>query len=174
MKTWLTLALSLPVLLAAVPASAQEGEPPSPPCSSPEARQFDFWVGDWDLTWEGGKGTNSVQAILGGCVIQENFDGRNAEGKGLVGMSHSVYNPARGKWLQTWVDNQGGYLDFEGGWSDGKMILSREASRNGQDFLQRMVFQNIGENELDWNWERSDDGGKTWTTNWAIHYVRRK
>ncbi len=21
------------------------------PCSSPEARQFDFWLGDWSLSW---------------------------------------------------------------------------------------------------------------------------
>lgn len=171
MRTWIILAL---LTGCAAPAAAQDADPAPPPCSSPEARQFDFWVGDWDLTWEGGKGTNSIEAILGGCVIQENFDGRDAEGKGLMGMSHSVYSPAKGKWLQTWVDNQGGYLDFEGGWSDGKMTLSREATRNGQTFLQRMVFQNITEDAFDWNWERSDDGGETWKTNWAIRYVRRK
>ena len=34
-----------------------------------------------------------------------------------------------GKWKQTWVDNEGGYLDFVGESKDGQMILSREATR---------------------------------------------
>ena len=164
------------MVMTAFPALAQDTTtiPPPPPCSSPEARQFDFWVGTWDLTWEGGKGTNVVESKLNRCVIQENFDGRDQEGNGLVGMSTSVYNPAKEKWLQTWVDNQGGYLDFEGELDHGKMTLGREAERNGVRFLQRMVFFNITDDALDWNWERSDDGGKTWNTTWTIHYQRRK
>jgi hypothetical protein len=84
-----------------------------------------------------------------------------------------VYSPGRGKWLQTWVDNSGGYLDFEGGWADGRMVLSRRAERDGKTFLQRMVFYNISDHALDWNWERSDDGGATWNPLWVIHYTRR-
>lgn len=29
------------------------------------------------------------------------------------------------KWLQTWVDNNGGYLDLEGEFVDSKMTLAR-------------------------------------------------
>jgi hypothetical protein len=155
-------------------ARAQDAEKPPPPCSTSEARQLDFWIGDWDLTWEGGKGTNIISAILGGCVIEERFDGRNEEGAGLVGQSYSVYNPRREQWQQTWVDNQGGYLDFVGALVDGEMILSREAERDGKKFLQRMVFSNIAENELDWSWDRSNDGGETWKPVWVIHYTRKK
>ena len=50
------------------------------PCSTPEARQFDFWLGEWDVSWgDGQHSTNRVEATLGGCVIQENFDGRPAD-----------------------------------------------------------------------------------------------
>jgi hypothetical protein len=154
-------------------AAAQEAAAAPPPCASPEARQFDFWIGEWDLTWDGGSGTNVVTSELGGCVVEENFDGRDAEGKGLVGRSLSVYSPAKGKWLQTWVDNSGGYLDFEGGWTDSTMVLGRQAERNGTTFLQRMVFHNITQNAFDWNWERSDDGGTTWKPLWVIHYARK-
>ncbi len=144
------------------------------PCSSPGARQFDFWLGDWDATWEGGRGTNRVEKILDGCVIHENFDGGGPGGNGLVGKSYSTYTPAMKKWRQTWVDNQGGYLDFVGGMEGKTMILSRAAERDGKKFLQRMVWYNIGRDAFDWNWERSDDGGRTWTTQWAIHYVRMR
>jgi hypothetical protein len=38
----------------------------------------------------------------------------------------------------------------------------------------RMVFFNIGEIELDWQWERSEDGGENWNVLWRIHYRRKK
>jgi hypothetical protein len=54
------------------------------------------------------------------------------------------------------------------------MILQREATRpDGTRILQRMVWKNITANELDWSWEASTDGGKTWQVNWPIHYKRR-
>jgi len=37
-----------------------------------------------------------------------------------------------------------------------------------------MVWYNITENEFDWNWERSDDGGVTWDVKWQIKYKRKK
>jgi hypothetical protein len=168
------------LMTSIVAASAQTDE--QKPCSSPEARQFDFWVGEWDLTsrmrtgpgeedWAEGKAYNTVKAVLNGCVIVESFNGRPAVE--LQGMSVSSWNPQLGRWQQTWVDNQGGYLNFLGGLEDGKMILSREAEREGKKILQRMVFENITEDSLDWNWERSEDGGTTWTLLWHLHYARK-
>jgi len=142
------------------------------PCSSPPAAQFDFWLGEWDLTWSDSlKGSNTINKIMNGCVILEQFDGHPA--MEFRGMSVSVFGND-GKWHQTWVDNQGGYLDFDGGFSDGKMILSRQATRGSETILQRMVFFNISENELDWDWQRSDDDGRTWKSLWKIHYDRKK
>ena len=139
----------------------------------PEARQFDFWLGEWALTWgETGQGTNRVTAVLDGRVIQEDFDGTPAIP--LKGLSVSTYNSALGKWQQTWVDNSGSYLDFVGEFADGKMVLSREATVQDKPVKQRMVWYNIAEDELDWNWERSDDGGETWQVVWQIHYQRKK
>jgi len=145
------------------------------PCSSPEAAQFDFWVGKWDLTWtdKNGntqKGTNNITKTLNGCVIEENFTGGS-----FIGRSLSVYNPNKKLWQQTWVDNSGGYLEFTGGLKDDKLILSREfTTKNDKKVKQRMIFYNISENELDWNWERSTDDGNTWQLSWKIHYVRKK
>ena len=131
--------------------------------------QFDFWLGDWDVTWsEDGQGANRVERILDGKIIQENFSAPD-----LIGMSVSSYDPERGLWRQTWVDNHGSYLDFTGRLEDGKMILSRDAIVKGQACKQRMVWYGIRENELEWNWERSDDGGDTWRVLWQIHYNRK-
>lgn len=141
-------------------------------CDTVEAHEFDFWLGEWDVSWgDDGRGTNTVTRILDGCVVLEEFDGAPSEA--FRGMSVSVYNPQQQVWQQTWVDNAGNYLDFVGGLLDGRMVLSRETVVEDRPIQQRMVWYNISDDELDWNWERSDDGGKTWEVLWHIHYRRR-
>ena len=136
-------------------------------------QQFNFWLGTWDLTWANGAGTNHISAILDNRVIQEEFDARPAGP--LRGLSVSVYAPQSGKWQQTWVDNNGSYLDFVGEFGDGKMELRRAATTaDGQPILQRMVWYNIEQNQLDWNWERSEDQGQSWQVLWHIHYQRHQ
>ena len=145
----------------------------TPPCSSPEARQFDFWIGEWKLTWgENGEGVNKITSELDGCVIQEQFGGRPS--MDLKGISISLYDAKLGKWKQTWMDNNGGYFDLLGEFEDSKMTLVCEKESEGNTVLLRMVFYNISGNELDWNWEKSDDGGETWALRWHIHYQRRQ
>ena len=168
------------LLSASTVLSQQSAKPAAPPdpCTGAEQKQLDFWVGEWDLTWPGQKagetshGTNSIKRILDGCVVQETFSG--GDSMHLRGASVSIFDFTTGKWKQTWVDNEGGYLDFVGEVKDSQVILQREAVRNdGTKVLQRMVFKNIGPNELDWSWEASRDGGKTWQVQWPIHYKRK-
>jgi Protein of unknown function (DUF1579) len=168
------------ILILVVAVSAQQNNPTAPPkpCSEPEQKQLEFWVGEWDLTWPGNAagemvhGTNSIKRILDGCIVEENFSGGDA--MHLRGRSVSIFDANAGKWKQTWVDNEGGYLDFVGEFKDGQMILAREVTRpDGTRGLQRMVFKNITRDQFDWSWEASKDGGKTWTVAWPIHYKRR-
>jgi hypothetical protein len=118
-----------------------------------------------------GHGTNSIKRIMDGCIVQENFSG--GDSMHLRGTSVSVYDTNSHHWKQTWVDNEGGYLDFSGELKDGEMILQRESVRDGAKILQRMVWKNISSQEMDWTWEASRDGGKTWQVNWPIHYKRK-
>ena len=138
----------------------------------PEQAQFDFWLGNWELTWgDSGKGTNWVSSELNEMVIHEYFDGQPSIK--LVGESFSTFNTRAGLWQQTWVDNQGGYLDFKGRFEDDKMILSRDAvDDNGDTFKQRMVWRDITKNSFEWDWQRSQDSGETWQTMWQISYQR--
>ena len=165
-------ALALVCLTAAWVAPVIGQETAAPPRLPAEARQFDFWVGHWNLTWPGGSGTNRISLALDSAVILEEFNG--GESMALRGMSVSVYDRRAGAWKQTWVDNQGGYLDFVGGFNGQRMILQRSATIEDNTVLQRMVWQNIAVDSLDWNWERSDDQGKSWKTLWPIHYVRKR
>jgi hypothetical protein len=154
------------VLAAFLPAAAKEASG----CDSPESKQLDFWVGEWDLTYgDGGKGTNRITKILDGCAILEEFTG--APGVKLDGRSFSTFDVNAREWKQTWVDSEGSYLDFKGAFEDGRMIFRREATRGGNKFLQRMVFADVTPQSLLWTWQRSDDG-KEWKTLWEIRYKR--
>lgn len=142
--------------------------PSKPDTGSLDAkRQFDFWLGEWDATWgDGEHGTNSVYRDFDGHVIVENFDGRPATE--FQGMSISVYDVKDGVWRQTWVDNEGNYLDFVGGFADGCMDLRRRTPEG----LFRMLWSDIGRDAFDWRWQRSADDGETWETLWEIGYTR--
>ena len=83
-----------------------------------------------------------------------------------------VYDRAAHCWKQTWVDSEGSYLDFVGGFEDGAMELRRTAEFEGRPALFRMRCENIRPDSLDWSWQRSDDGGATWTGLWELEYTR--
>lgn len=135
----------------------------------PESNQLDFWIGRWECRWEGGQGTNRIEKILDGRVFYEQFDGN--PGMNLLGRSYSVFDPAMGKWRQTWVDNEGGYLDLVGGVEGERFVLLLVRLHEDTPF-KRMVFQNISPEAFDWHWQASTDRGKTWADSWYIHCRR--
>lgn len=162
--------------------------PPTPPtsvavaCAAPEHRQFDFWIGAWDLVvktraapdgpWTEARATQRIEAILGGCVIAEHFE---ADGPGTpwAGRSYSMWQPALGAWRQTWVDDQGGFLAFTGAVEDGAMTLYGEPrDKDGHRVQMRMVFLDVTADALRWEWQRSVDDG-AWAPQMVIEYRRR-
>lgn len=168
-------AFVLGVLASSVAAQgAEDSATVTSNCTAPEASQFDFWLGEWNLTWaDTGRGTNHITKDFDGCVVREDFS--TAGEQPYRGSSASVFDTKSGKWKQTWVDIAGGYLDFVGGWEGDKMVLSRTAfDTSGNAFLQRMVWFNITNDAFDWNWEKSTDDGEIWNVVWAIKYERAK
>ena len=139
----------------------------------PPDQQLNFWLGDWELSWgEGETGSNRVQRILDGRVISETFDGN--PGVSFRGQSVSVYRPQHEQWQQTWVDTDGNYWHFHGGWQGDRFVFATDDIVENRPVKYQMIFRDIEENSLKWIWERSDDGGKTWEVKWQLHYERRK
>jgi hypothetical protein len=144
------------------------------------AEYYDFWIGEWDLTWSKsdesiGKGENSIFKTLNNFVLKENFNVTDDESmNGFKGESWSVFNSNNGTWYQTWVDNQGSYLDFIGEIDGEKRIFKREVQKpDGSIIYQRMVFYDIQPNSFTWDWENSTDNGETWNLLWRINYKRK-
>jgi hypothetical protein len=169
------------VLACPPPAAGGEDPPPEaakpPPCGAPEHRQFDFWLGSWEVSKPDGSraGVNRITAILGGCALREEW---SSEGSPYAGTSYNVYDAARGLWHQTWVDNQGGVLYLEGGLVGEAMVLEGErpgpAGEGGEvaAVRHRITWTPLGEERVRQHWETSKDGGETWSTAFDGLYVR--
>jgi len=139
---------------------------------------FDFWLGDWQLSWTNadgstGRARNRVSKVLDG-VIEEQFEQDPAAAAPLLrGRSLSVLHKGSGLWKQAWADNQGGFFVFTAELDGQRRIFATEMRADGEKLRgQRMVFHSIQTDSLVWDWEGTNDGGKTWQLLWRLNYRR--
>jgi hypothetical protein len=164
--------LLIGLLLVNTPVLGQPA--PASPCSGVEFKQIDFWLGDWDARWEAspgtpaGRGSNHITRTYDGCVTEEHF-----EGGPLNGHSVSTYFARTKNWRQTWVDNQGGYIDLEGGPDEHGNFVLTTLARPGTAAASRMVFTDIKPDSFTWRWQATQDG-RTWADSWVIRYTRKR
>ncbi|MES2124118.1 MAG: hypothetical protein V4503_05460 [Gemmatimonadota bacterium] len=141
------------------------------PClSNADARRFDFWVGEWDVTPATAPGFNVgssvVQRVSGGCALLENWTANNgAEGKSL-----NAFNSALKQWQQYWVGQAGGVVEFRESHWDGPTLVY--LARDGMPW-QRLSFSPLDSNTVRQFGEISTDSGKTWQVGYDFHYHRK-
>jgi hypothetical protein len=141
----------------------------SKPCNTPEFRQFDFWLGDWDVDSAAAPGRtsrNRITSINDGCALREEY----ATPDGYTGTSLNFYDAARKLWHQTWIDNQGGALYLEGGMEGAAMVLRSVGDAQN---VQRISWTRLEDGRVRQLWEATTDGGKTWTIVFDGQYTRR-
>jgi tetratricopeptide (TPR) repeat protein len=85
------------------------------------ARDFDFWVGTWEVRLEDATlvGHNSISKTDGGCTLLEQWTGAG----GSTGTSINYYQPSREQWRQLWVGSNGTIIDIAGGFQNDRMRL---------------------------------------------------
>ena len=137
-------------------------------CRSPEYRQFDFWVGDWDAydLPDMAKAVARIQvsSIMEGCALREVY----VQKDGLNGESFSLWDASRGRWHQSWVTNRGALLLLEGRLEGERMVLTApEWKPDGSSTLLRGMWWRDGAN-VRHKAERSTDGGRTWVPVWDM------
>jgi hypothetical protein len=166
--------LMLAALASGVSAQTPTPSAPPPACTAPEHRQFDFWVGYWDV-YPTGKDKlvahSLIEKLYGECTIRENWMPLNNN----TGGSLSMYDPAARKWHQTWQDSQNGRVEFDGSVVDGKVVLVgnwKGANGPGQDALTRMTYTHNIDGSVRQFGEQSTDAGKTWSP--AFDFTYRK
>lgn len=146
------------------------------PCmSDPHAREFDFWIGEWNVYQTGTTnyaGHSLIQMISGGCALLENWDSQNSTGKSI-----NFIDPVTNKWKQSWSGSYtAGNQEFvDGEYKDSAMRFTFETTDNqGKKLIGRFIFFNEGPNQVRQFNETSADSGKTWTTNYDFTYMRKK
>ena len=140
---------------------------------------FDFWVGDWNVTWTNGDGTrgkarNRIVKSTDGRLIEEHFEQDPGDPPPLLrGRSISVLHQGSGLWKQAWADNQGGFFALTASVEGGKRVFATELRADGDKLRgQRMVFYAIRPESFSWDWEGTSDGGRSWTLLWRLEYRR--
>ena len=155
-------------------ALANEVKHNAAPCEDAEFRQFDFWVGDWDVisTADGvSRGSSHISKEMGGCVIWENW---TSAGSSYFGKSYNTYNLNLHRWEQYWVDNSGGddlLLRQSQRRLDGLLDRRHSAAERPEAPAPPAVLQ-PGAGKVRQFSQGSTDGGKTWQVEYDLTYNR--
>jgi hypothetical protein len=149
---------------------------------------FDFNFGVWNTHIESRvhplagsdefnelNGTVTVHKIWGGRASLEEIDASGAKGH-LQGMTLFLYNPTSHQWSQTFASLSGGVLEESsiGRFKDGRgELFDQENLDDGQAGLVRGVWSQIAPDSHHFEISYSDDGGKTWESEFNASLTRR-
>jgi hypothetical protein len=143
------------------------------PCMGDKVyRQFDYWLGEWDVE-VGGQvvARSSIQMILGECAVYESYwriDGSYA------GKSFSVWDAQQSRWEQRYVDTTGASRDWFGKLEGEQLVFYLRPDANGGSGVQRMTYTKEGQDKVRQTIEVSADGEKTWSVAFDGLYVRKR
>jgi len=158
---------------AAVPGSGGESE-------------FDFLIGEWKVRHR------RLKSILRGSSDWYEFDGRLVarkfwQGRGHIdeftgdgpagavdGMSIRIYDPESKQWRDYYTSASRRILDppLIGRFAGGRAEFYGHELFEGRSIFVRQVWTSIDLRACRWEQAFSEDGGKTWETNWIMDLSR--
>lgn len=144
------------------PAVSPAQDTPKPTCAA-ESRQFDFWIGRWNVSEKGKPaGVNHIERILGGCALMETWSGA----QGGAGRSLNFFDRTDGRWHQTWIDASGGALFLSGTFTGNAMQLEgeRPAAGNQPATRHRITWTPLPDGKVRQLWESRPASGGDWST----------
>src|SRR6478609_3233233 len=112
------------------------------PClKNAQAREFDFWLGDWDVYARGTTtlvGKSKIENASGGCMVLENWTA--VGGQMHNGKSMNFVDPESNKWIQVWVgssgiNNQNITRFYDGEYKEGAMRFIFDRTVKGQKII---------------------------------------
>ena len=157
-------------LALALQSAPEAPAPPPPACDSEAHGGFDFWVGEWDVYAAGrdAKVADSrIERKHNGCAVVESW--MPLRGGGGTSLNH--YDAATGQWRQKWVGSAPGAVEFTGGLTDGKMVLTGNwPSPQAPHALVRMTYTKNEDGSVRQHGESSTDHGLSWQTSFDFQY----
>jgi len=149
------------------------------------ARQFDFWVGEWDIKnrmfqgedigWFIWPSQAIIESAAGGDAIVEFWNSLD-ELHDIVGFSMRWYDEEAEEWVivLNWPQKSGSFSRMVGKFEDGvgEFYLPgfwEEKRQKGY----RYTFSKATPTSLQWDQAVTEDGGETWKTTWIMEWTRR-
>ena len=150
---------------AAAPAPPPAAAASQPPCAAEENRQFDFWVGKWDV-YPTGKDKlvahSLIEKVYNGCGVRENWMPLSNQ----TGGSLNIYLPEEKHWEQFWIDSGGSRAVFTGGWNGKAMVIQGKWAGP----LVRISYSKNADGSVRQFGEQSTDEGKSWAPSFDLTY----
>lgn len=157
-----------------------------------EARQYDFWIGEWRANWrsrpegeilhqdEGTWARHWLFTVLDGKALIEIVRGEepNASGAYTQGFSIRYWDSSKERWVmaQNWPPPNSGYafLDqLQGFKHHGRVeVFSGVTDAEGNPQVRRYTFSDIAPDRLRWDSATTDDSGSTWTAGTIAEFHR--
>ena len=147
---------------------------------------FDFLIGAWKVhhrslkarlkrstDWGEFEGEMTCKKILNGLGnFDENLIRWNTGP--VQAITLRVFNPASKEWSIYWSTDRTGILDVPmiGGFKGGIGEFYSQEIFEGRHIYSRFIWSKITANSCQWEQAFSEDGGKTWETNWVMEFER--
>lgn len=136
-------------------------------------REFDFWIGNWDVFDQDGEkvGENCVTKDQQGFLLTEKWS--NVDGESGTGINY--FDPSEHKWKQTWVDTGGNIIRASGGADEGKMSFEGYLTRpSGVIISAKVTYAQNEDGSVRRLIEHSGNQGVTWSIHCDRQYVRKQ
>jgi len=144
---------------------------------------FDFIFGRWKIhlkrklaassTWIEFEGFGMYRKVWDGRANLNEFEADSPSGH-VEGLTLRTYNPQTHLWGLYWVNSRDGILHTPqiGAFKNGRGEFYAEDTSDGRATFVRYVWTVVAANSVHFEQSLSDDGGKTWDTNWISDMER--
>ena len=151
-----------------------------------KATDFDFLQGKWNIhnrrLRERLAGSDEWDEFEATSIAWQIFEGRGNEDEyrtdydgGFVGMSFRFFDPTTRQWSIYWADSRRlGLLEppVLGSFSGDVGVFEGDDSFGGRPIRVRYTWSGVTTPTPQWEQAFSEDGGKTWETNWVMEFTR--
>ena len=181
--------VALPLVIAVSGPALSDAAPTA--CAAPEARQFDFWLGKWEIqqkirqrdgTWLSLPARTSVASVLDGCALLERWEGDVKfywEGMEAVermeGLSVRSYDPEAGQWCIHWMDSRHPRFGppFCGRFAEGRGDFHQKRTTPAGVREMRIRFSERGGDTVLWELATGGEAESSWAPLWIMEMKRR-
>ncbi|MDO4772806.1 MAG: hypothetical protein Q4A72_04530 [Bacillota bacterium] len=146
---------------------------------------FSPLIGEWDIEWVDGKGTENERHVIGEWLFSEILNGQGIQDVFICpsraerllhpqpdaeyGTTLRIYNPKKKKW-DICYSCLGKMVYLEAEKISEKIVL---VNKSETEFLNHWVFSDITPETFHWESKTSFDGGESWMTNGEA-FAKRK